>query len=182
MKTTFILTLAIALLGFSLSNRDKIIIGRINLDPTLTAYLDLLIIELKDSTLVVGRTNVNQDGTFCLRVNSNRPLDLFYYGLGINETYMQTLFPSNADSIIISLKIPKEYNKKGRKVVCPKCMKNDNTIPITYGLHATVIVQHISPKGDTTYTPYSKKEYYEGGCVTSEIDPKYFCKRDKIKF
>jgi hypothetical protein len=56
------------------------------------------------------------------------------------------------------------------------------TLGVTTPKKETIVIQHVDSKGDTTYTPYDKKNYYNGGCVTSDIDPKYFCKRDKIKF
>ncbi len=56
--------------------------------------------------------------------------------------------------------------KKGNKK-CPACRKKDEVIPIVYGL----------PVGERDWN-----KYYFAGCKISYCDPKWFCKRDSIKF
>ena len=141
-----------------------------------------LYIEFRVDTLVIARNIIQQDGTFKISATADKDFDIYYRGIGVGDTYVQTIKPTEKDTVSLTFKVPRDYKKYFGKAVCPKCNKHDQTIPIRYGLETAIMVQHITSKGDTIYTPYDNKKYYDGGCVTSDIDPKYFCKRDKIKF
>lgn len=54
--------------------------------------------------------------------------------------------------------------------ICPKCKKNDKTIPIVYGL---IILKNKEKDGETVKL---------GGCVSYGCDPHWYCRRDKYKF
>lgn len=72
----------------------------------------------------------------------------------------------------IELNAPCLYERPADYV--PLCPKNhtDNIIPIFYGL----LVQH---KDDS---PVAYQEYYPGGCLVTDCDPKFFCKLHGTRF
>jgi hypothetical protein len=115
-------------------------------------------------------------------VKTDKAVDMYYRGIGVTDTYLQTIRPSIQDTVSFNFKLPKAYKKILGKAICPKCSKHDQTVPIRYGLGTAIVICRINRKGDTIQTPYDDKNYYDGGCVTSSIDPHYFCKRDQIKF
>jgi hypothetical protein len=77
----------------------------------------------------------------------------------------------------ISIKIPYsltcKYDKSKDNKTCPTCKKEDEVIPIAYGL-----IAEITKKGEEK----KEKKYKSGGCVTSDCDPNWYCKRDNLEF
>jgi hypothetical protein len=77
----------------------------------------------------------------------------------------------------ISIKIPYsltcKYDKSKDNKTCPICKKEDEVTPISYGLGA-----------ETTKKGEEKKEekFKPGGCVVTDCDPNWFCKRDNLEF
>lgn len=139
-------------------------------------------IEFRVDNLVIAKSILQQDGIFKISAKADKEFDIYYRGIGVENTYVQTIKPTDNDTVSLTFKVPKDYKKHFGKAVCPKCNKHDQTVPIRYGLESTIVIQHVDSKGDTTLIPYDNKYYYDGGCVTSDINPKYFCKRDKVKF
>lgn len=174
--------LTIFTLGFITPKKETIFIGTVTTDYKNKENIFGLYIEFRIDSLVIARNIIQQDGTFKISTTADKEFDIYYCGIGVGDTYLQTFKPTSKDTVSITFKIPKNYKKKYGKAVCPKCNKKDQTIPIRYGWGSAIVIQHINSKGDTANTPYYKKNYYDGGCVTSYIDPKYFCERDKIKF
>jgi hypothetical protein len=75
-----------------------------------------------------------------------------------------------ADSVTliqIILPPPCSYDKTSSNKTCPICGKKNKVVPIVYGL----------PIG-----PLDNKRYYYAGCVITNCDPNWYCKRDKHKF
>ena len=64
------------------------------------------------------------------------------------------------------------YDKNKGDKTCPVCNKQDQVIPIAYGL--IVDTGKKSKKEEA--------EYFTAGCVVSGCDPHWYCKRDKKKF
>jgi len=174
--------LTILTLGFTTLKKETIFIGTVTTDTKNKDKILGLYIEFRIDTVVIARNNIQQDGTFKLSTTADKEFDIYYRGIGVGDTYVQTVKPTDKDTVSLTFKVPKNYKKHFGKVNCPKCNKHDQTVPIRYGLGSAIVIQHVDSKGDTTYTPYDKKNYFDGGCVTSDFDPKYFCKRDKIKF
>jgi len=174
--------LTIFTLSFITPKKETIFIGTITTDLNNKDNIFGLYIEFRIDTLVIARNIIQQDGTFKISATADKKFDIYYCGIGVGDTYLQTIKPTSKDTVSITFKIPKNYKKYFGKAVCPKCNKKAQTIPIRYGWGSAIVIQHINSKGDTTNTPDHKKNYYDGGCVTSQIHPKYYCKRDKIKF
>jgi hypothetical protein len=179
-KTTLTI-LTLLTLGFTTPKKETVFIGTVTTDAEHKDDLLGLYIQFRVDTLVIGTNTIKQDGTFKISAVADKDIDVYYFGFGISAAYIQTIKLSDKDSVKLSIQIPIKYRKKFGKTVCPKCIKSDQTIPIRYGLGTSIVVQHIN-KGDTTYTPYDNKQYYDGGCIISGFDAKWYCKRDKIKF
>ncbi len=182
MTKTTLTILTILTLGFTTPKKETIFIGTVTTDTKNKDNVLGLSIEFRVDTLVIGKTIIQQDGTFKISATADKEFDIYYRGIGVGDTYIQTIKPTDKDTVLLIFKVPKEYKKHFGKTPCPKCNKHDQTVPIRYGDGSAIVVQHIDNNGDTTLTPYDKNNYYAGTCITSEIDPKYFCKRDKIKF
>jgi len=66
------------------------------------------------------------------------------------------------------------YNRHVLNRTCPKCNKRDKVIPIKYGLRV--------PLYDKNGNIIDEGEYRPRGCVVSDCDPSWYCKRDKVEF
>ena len=181
-KILSILTIIFLTLGQTNSERVIIIKGTVMTGNVNKNNIDGLLLELRAKDFVMGQTFII-GSSFTMRAKFDKDGDLFYKGIGVNgETFIQTLKLTSSDTIYLTIEIPKQYEKKWGRAVCPKCHKHDQTLPIEYGLGSAIVVRYIDKNRDTTYLPYNKKKYFDGNDVTSELDPKYFCKRDNIKF
>jgi hypothetical protein len=182
MKKLTLIILTIFTLGFIIPKKNTIFIGTIVSDEQTKNDIAGLIIDFRIDTLVIAQSIVERDGAFKISASADKEFDVYYRGIGIGENYALTIKSTEKDTIKFTIEIPRKYNKKKGKIVCPKCSEQDQTIPIRYGLGTEIVYRQVDKKGDTTYISYDKNNYYEGGCVHSEISPKYFCKRDKLKF
>ncbi|KAF2517035.1 hypothetical protein [Flavobacterium foetidum] len=104
-----------------------------------------------------------------------------------NTIYILNLKENETKDIGISYWSVCPYDKsKGN--VCPICKKNDQVIPIVYGLSVTS--DYSDKKGNLTDKNgniISKEEnkkitHKQGGCVVSECQPNWFCQLDKLDF
>jgi len=161
---------------------ETVITGTVKTNLTTPRSILGLTISLRNEHTVIDQCFVESDGTFKLKAIIDRELDLYYRGVGIDTTYIQKISPTDKDTIRLIVVIPGIYKKRWGHAVCPKCNRSDQTVPIQYGLGTTSIAQEINKHGDTTLLPYNKKKYFAGTCIRSLLDPKYFCRRDKIKF
>ena len=94
-----------------------------------------------------------------------------------NGTYLATINAFSSDKIEISL--PRNYQMRFGRAICPKCQKTKDVYKITHS-EAPIMVQHIK-NGDTTYSPIYKRTYSMGD-VYGELDPKWYCKKDDIYY
>ena len=179
-KATLII-LTILTLGFATPKKETIFIGTVTTDVKNKDNVLGLYIEFRIDEGVIARSIIKQDGTFKISAMADKDFDIYYRSLGIGATYVQTIKPTDQDTVLLTLKLPKNYKKYFGKTICPKCNKHDQTIPIVYGLKTIVVYTKDQP-AYTTYDGHGKKEIYDGGCGTSDISPKFFCKRDEIKF
>tara|TARA_R100001369_G_scaffold91940_1_gene134869 strand:- start:2128 stop:2631 length:504 start_codon:yes stop_codon:yes gene_type:complete len=58
-----------------------------------------------------------------------------------------------------------EYDNSENNKTCPICHKYNRVIPVSHGLSI-----------------HYDKEYHDLGCLKTECDPNWFCKRDNITF
>ncbi|MEZ4842963.1 MAG: hypothetical protein R3A43_01790 [Bacteroidia bacterium] len=177
-----ILTMGI-LVGFNLSENSKTIIGKVNTSIKEIVFDSTLYIEFRADTAVVGACPIQKNGSFniSLKMNPSQSYDIFFKGLHQDELFVKSISTQDFDTTFLSVNLPYHHKKHFGKSICPKCKKHDQTIPVVYGLKViTVFSQHPPPY--TTSEGYGRKEIFDGGFRLSEINPSYYCKRDRIKF
>ena len=182
MTTLILLINAILNLGFMTPKKEVFILGTFITNEKNKDNILGLTIEFRVDTIVIAKSLIQQNRTFKIATNVEKEFDIYYYGIGVGDTYLVTIKPNEKDTLALTFNVPKEYKKKFGKTVCPKCNKYDQTVPIRYGDNAVILVQSADNDGNKTIRQYDKKNYYAGTCVTSDIDPKYYCIRDNIKF
>ena len=171
----FLLAFIVALFySVSIPKKQITIIGKVNFDIKNKHYITGLIIEFKSDSLIIAKTSINENGIFKGTVNCETDFDIFYNGIGVGGAYMGNVKLGKSDTISLTFELPARYNKSDDKIICPKCNRSDQIIYIHYGIASGVGLQKNKKE--------SKQDYYGGGCVTSCFSPKYYCKRDNIKF
>ncbi|MDT0295920.1 hypothetical protein ACFQ3R_14715 [Mesonia ostreae] len=88
-------------------------------------------------------------------------------------TIIGFLKPNETVEIKIPYSLSCKYDQSKENKTCPICKKQDQVIPISYGL-----IAEITKKGEEK----KDKVYKSGGCVTTGCDPNWYCKRDEINF
>lgn len=89
-----------------------------------------------------------------------------------NEFYDKNIFiiKINGDtSLNIFVKKFCQYHEN-KTSVCPKCKSSEKVVPIFYGLTTLDFMKK------------NKKKYHFAGCEISYCMPKWYCKRDRLKF
>jgi hypothetical protein len=182
MKTLTLTILTILTLGFSTPKRETIYLGRVTINSEVkNDYLGLFI-EFRVDTVVIAKSNLKKDGSFKISFTTDKEFDVYYRHLAGQDCFIQTIKPSDKDTVKLNFVFPTLYEKEINEVVCPKCNKHDQTIPILYrGQGSVELFELVDSIGNKTFVPYDKTNYY-AGCTFSRYDPKYFCKRDKTKF
>lgn len=140
------------------------------------------IISSKDST-PLGHAAVYVDGEK-YHANYTKPDGSFYvYGLSNDthririqyQTFRDTSFTFVFDSahyvFEFQYTIICDYDQSGTKHDCPVCHKQDQVIPISYGYPSSIGIERAN-----------KGEIYLGGCMVSDCDPQWHCKRCKKEF
>ena len=88
--------------------------------------------------------------------------------IGFKEKTLNVILEPGKESIIeFILGSPCEYDQHKNNKECPVCLKSDKVVPIVYGL----------PVGRL-----NQKKYYYAGCIVTDCDPNWYCKRDEHKF
>lgn len=183
MKTLLAILFSIVLISivsFVSPTKETVVTGTITLNSNDSSYVNLLSIEFRIDSTVIAKTRIQKGGRYVAAIKTDKPVDMYCTGFGFTDTYIQTIRPSAEDTVSVNFKIPRAYKKFLWKAVCPKCSRHDQTINIVHG--RAIVFTHMNNKGEKVFVPYNRKHYYDGGCVTSDTDPKYFCKRDQIKF
>jgi hypothetical protein len=88
-------------------------------------------------------------------------------------------------NLSIPYSISCKYDRSKNDKTCPVCSKQDKVIPISYGLISDVYF--VDKNGNIVEengkpSERKKKNYYAGGCITSDCDPNWYCERDKTQF
>ena len=97
--------------------------------------------------------------------------------LGTFKNFNNFISTISTDSVVkLNMTFPFDcpYNKNCKQKICPVCKKDDKVIPILYGLMG------FDGKGNSFFKDYV--EFKPGGCVISECDPTWYCKRDACRF
>jgi hypothetical protein len=90
-----------------------------------------------------------------------------------NRIIIGFLKPNDTIELKIPYSLSCKYDQSKENKTCPICKKEDQTIPISYGL-----IVEITKKGEEN----KEKEYRSGGCVITGCDANWYCKRDEIEF
>lgn len=181
MMKTILIILAALCLSFTEHKERTVYVGHIDIGADEWSRGANLTIEFIANQRVIARDTLQNGMTFIMSASTNTDFDIYYHGIGAGLTFLQAVKSNDKDTVVFNFKIPRKYKKHAGKVECPKCNKHDKTIRIVYGLRSIVIYKK-NPPSYTTYEGCGREEVYEGGCVTSEISPQYYCKRDKLKF
>jgi hypothetical protein len=116
-------------------------------------------IELKDH-LIFRFDSLDFVGWTITVYNKFNNLSTQLYISGITkDTLVEIVFPA-----------PCKYDSSFVSKRCPKCKKDNMVIPILYGY-----VRKSSYKDNL-------KKYKIGGCIVSDCQPRYYCKRDDLDF
>jgi hypothetical protein len=137
-------------------------------------------ITVKYNKAVITKLISDKNGLFFLSrdiLKENNNYDLFLTSIGITPTYLATVNSVSPDSIEIAL--PRIYNYKSGKAICPICGKTKHVYEIIHSI-SPILVQKVV-KGDTILTSIYKGYYYMGD-VYSREDPKWYCEKDDIFF
>ncbi|EMR01571.1 hypothetical protein ADICEAN_03308 [Cesiribacter andamanensis AMV16] len=116
-------------------------------------------------------TRTDSVGRFVIRSLPTGTYDVLIYCRGYRETVQKAVVVPT-DSVVdlqIAYLTPCQYNALNN--VCHICKKQDEVIPIAYGLPM-----------NSTFRRAKKGKVYLGGCVVTYCDPNWYCKRDKIVF
>lgn len=110
-----------------------------------------------------------------LNISRGNYLVRAFFQSGVRWSKMVTNLKINSsEKLNIKIEFPKycPYYKHRYNDLCPKCKKKDEVIEIYYGEPSEQAVA-LSDKG---------KIYIAGECITSECYPRWYCKRDSLKF
>jgi hypothetical protein len=137
-------------------------------------------ITVKNNKKVITKIISDKNGLFYLSrdiLKDNESYDLFLTSIGISQTFLTIVNSGSPDSIEINL--PRIYNYKSGKAICPICGKTKHVYEIKHSI-SPILVQKVI-KGDTVYSSIYKGYYYMGDVYT-KMDPKWYCETDDIFF
>jgi len=159
------------------AEKTKVILTIGNEEKTLTV----------DKNLEFSFTNLKSDS---IRIRTEP------HKIGLNIIISGFLEANEHANINIPYSLTCKYNKSKNNKTCPICKKDDQTIPISYGLTKRINDEEVKKyksnelivRIDSTSNGFikknwsKKKESYSGGCVITGCDPNWYCKRDDYKF
>jgi hypothetical protein len=124
---------------------------------------------------------VNNELGFSFEINSFEMIEITAIPKGIGNISGRSYTFKNIEmreSDTIKIDFPYsltcKYDKSIENKTCPICKKQDEVIPISYGL--------ISEESNKLLEGNNTNKYKSGGCVVSDCDPNWFCQRDKLDF
>ncbi|OYX84390.1 MAG: hypothetical protein B7Y83_08385 [Flavobacteriales bacterium 32-34-25] len=126
-----------------------------------------VIVELSQNEKVVYKSQTDIDGDFSIK---NVKFGIYEFKLKYidYETYVNQEFHFNKNNKIFEFVYPSPCKESVK--VCPK-NHSDKLIPIVYGLPRENLVKKAK-----------KSKVYLGGCILTDCDPKWYCKKHSIKF
>ena len=101
--------LTILILGFATPQKETIFIGTVTTDTKNKNNVFGLHIEFSVDNLVIAKSILQQDGTFKISAKADKEFDIYYRGIGVENTYVQTIKPTDNDTVSLTFKVPKDY-------------------------------------------------------------------------
>ena len=177
-KIILIIAISIALTSFGFDNKPQIEIRLINKNHNDFGFEQITIKSKKE---IVSRIMSDKDGIVNISPNLLRDsvdYDLFLTTIGVNGTYLTTI--NSKTTGIIEITLPKTYNMRLGKAICPKCKKINKVYKALY-TDPPIVTRKIV-NGDTVYSPIVNGKYYMDTDVTNDLDPRWYCERDDILY
>ncbi len=130
--------------------------------------------EKTDSTIV------NDSLYFSFKKLNYGKIKLSFKPESITRTVYLINIDKNTNDIIAELpySLTCKYDKSIDNKMCPVCKKDDMVLPVAYGLIPEGRFTNENEKDEEKKT----KNYISGGCVVTNCDPNWYCKRDDLKF
>lgn len=118
-------------------------------------------------TKIISATDKNGDFKICNISPGTYNLRVGFIGYG--DTIISNIKITSDTIINFKIVLPPicQYDKSFKNNTCPICHKKDSVVKIIYGL----------PIG-----PINENKYFYAGCIITDCDPNWYCKRDKNKF
>ncbi len=177
-KIIFIIAISIALTSFGLDNKQQIQIRLINKSHCDFGFEQITI---KNKKEIVSRIMSDKDGIVKIPpglLRDSVDYDLFLTTIGVNGTYLATI--NSKTTGLIEITLPKTYEMRFGKAICPKCKKINKVYKAVY-TDPPIVTRKIF-NGDTIYSPIVNGKYYMNTDVTNDLDPRWYCERDDILF
>lgn len=180
MKLVITFILIVLLFGGNDSTEIKLNYYRTRDNQVWNNGIDELTIKVRGK--VIQKILTDKTGTATLNkstIKKHGEVDVFLTTIGIEELYLTTLDNATIDKHEVN--VPRHYKIRFNKAICPKCNKVDKVYQAVYGDNQ-VMTMKVTEKGDTTYSNILGRKYYMGTCITNDLNPKWYCDRDKIQF
>lgn len=116
----------------------------------------------------------DETGKFEFKNLSPGNYEISFSSIGYQDTSFKEIFVKRDTTINLEYVRNCPYDESINKNVCPKCHKKNAVIPILYGLP-------YSKNGEDPAKGNGKK-FLLAGCLVSDCDPNWYCRRDKIRF
>ena len=175
------------LFAFTLYGQGVTVSGKINVTPyeKRKDFWFSTVLIVKDAKVIASadvdtscRFKVNMNGV--ATTGDNMHADIYVAAVGNDTLYIKPIALIPNSTINCDIELPNKYNKNVLgDVICPRCNKTENIVPIRRGW--TQLVERHIKNGDTTFTP-SSKDYFISGDTGNEFEAYWYCKRCNIKF
>tara|TARA_R110001592_G_scaffold341791_1_gene631144 strand:+ start:812 stop:1357 length:546 start_codon:yes stop_codon:yes gene_type:complete len=172
------IVISIALTSFGFENKQEIEIRLIYKNHNDIGFDQITIKNRKE---IVSRVDSDIDGILKIPTDlliDSVNYDLFLTSIGVNGTYLTTI--NSKTTGIIEITLPKAYDMRMGKAICPKCKNINKVYKAVYNNPPIVTIKVVN--GDTIYSPISNGKYYMDTDVTNELDPRWYCERDDLKY
>lgn len=126
-----------------------------------------VIVELSIDGKVIHESQTDFDGNFSIKDVEFGPYDFKLKYVGY-ETYIIKDFYFNRNDRVFEFIYPNPCKKSVK--VCPENHTN-KLIPVVYGL-----------PGENLMKKAKKGKVYLGGCIVTDCDPKWYCKKHRLIF
>jgi hypothetical protein len=137
-------------------------------------------ISLLYSSRAEYQTKTDSLGNFKFRKVQPGIYSIKISGFAIADTVFNQVSISRDTTINMLYSVYCKYDKSAKDKKCPLCGKDDNVIPVRYGLIGATVLK----KGKHALKNQRQiiDEFFPGGCIVTPCDPSWYCKRDQYEF